>query len=209
MKEKIKLLIVYNEKDEEYFNHISELLSKNDDTDEHVIGVEDNSIEPLKCVEHKWLQWKKMGENNQLSEKVLFVDDIEGITLETPIYDEFGISFGPINDNQFMIKVDEEFEWNPWLYSKFHQELVDLVDLNITKNEIYKTLNTHKEIVKNNMKTALISSLWFALPGAILAACTIDDVKKVKECEKLLRDQMMCYAMTKAYYNGLQRFIEK
>ena len=75
---KKKLIVVYEKKDEIALNYLKQLVLSNDDNAEtgEIIGTKDGSIEVIAWTEKVYLDNTK---NRNVSNKIIFMDDIKGI----------------------------------------------------------------------------------------------------------------------------------
>lgn len=210
MNSKTKLLVVYKKKDEEYFDFLKGLVDDNDDFDDEIVGTEDETIRVIPCDEDKWLKWEKLGKSDDLADKFLFIDDIKGVELAKPKFNRYGISFGYIDDNHFSIIVDEKFEWTESKYRVFLNELNDILEGGIAEVDAYKDYHLKKKNKKNKMIISGIACIVVPLAGAVLAAgLNVPDVVEALNNKKVIRQQMLSFGITKAYFDELGKFINK
>lgn len=204
------LLIVYKEKDAEFFKQLKDLIVTKDDDLDKTVGVEDGTVRPIKCSEKKWLEHKDSGRDDKLlGDKIIFIDDIKDVTLRSPVYNKYGISYGPIDKRHFAIVVDEKYAWNEVDYTSFQLELKKLTDnATITETDAF----TGQEAAKKKMKEkGKFMALGLLFPPALIVAggMAVKDVSDVKKNSKLLRSQMLYFAITKVYLEELDKFIKK
>lgn len=204
-----ELLIVYKEKDEEFFKHIKGLIESKDDNEKGIVGVEDGTVRVMKCPEKTWLLHKANGRENKLPQKILFIGGIKGISLKNYSYNEHGIAYGPINQNHYAIAIDEKYQWDELDYTSFQLELKRLTNnASITEIDAFKG----KERSKRNMKdNSPFASLGLLLPSAFIAAGVLyaKDAKEAIKNAKILRSQMLYFAVTKVYFEELDKFMKR
>ena len=203
------LLIVYKEKDEKFFEQLKDLLEAKDDDLNEIIGVQDGSVRPFKCSEKQWLEHKSKGRIEKLADKVLFIDDLADITLPHPVFNKYGISYGPIDNNSYAIIVDEKHNWDEETYAEFQSELKAVTDdEKITEIDAFEGKKNTKTKLKKGRKAAFLGLL---LPGVLFVAGGMlakgaSDAKKIDE---ILRSQMLYYAITKVYLEELDNFMKE
>ena len=202
------LLIVYKEKDEAYFNQLKDLIEANDDGSDNTVGVEDGTVHPYKCSEKQWLEHKSKGRENKLAEKVLFIDDIKDTTLPKPIYNKYGISYGPIDKRHFAIIVDEKYAWDEDTYTEFRLELQRLTnDESIASNDV---LSEQKATTKKIKKKGAFAALGLLMPVSLVVAGGLiaKDLSDAKKNADVLRNQMLYFAINKVYKDELDKFMK-
>ena len=202
------LLLVYKERDEEFFTHLKSLIDTKDDNETGIVGVEDGSVRVFKCPESQWLTHKANGRADKLADKVLFIDDINGISLKDCVYNEYGISYGPIDQRHFAIIVDEKYHWRVEKYAEFQSKLKQLVnDAEVTSVDAIPRIKEAKRNMKDNKPFAALGILCplANIPTAIIYA---KDMEEVKKNEKALRSQMLYYAINKVYFEELDHFMK-
>lgn len=119
------LIVVY--KDEMIVNQLKKMIETKDDvSDEEVIGTRDGSINIVAWNEKVWLGNKKAG---NIKDKVLFLGDIKGTDKLTPVLDvkfnEYGVKFGCAG-NQAVLYVDNSIATNREKYIEFISKLSEL-----------------------------------------------------------------------------------
>lgn len=203
------LLIVYKDEDEEIFKHLKGLIDSNDDQDGSV-GVEDGTVRVFKCPEKQWLKYKAKGKEDRLADKTLFIDDMQGITVSgpvKPIYSQYGISYGPIDSLHYLVEVDENYVWEKEVYRRFQEELKQLTNNADTKTDAFASQEEAKERMKKNGKLLALSLLFppaLLLTGGMVAI----DASEVSRNAKVIRSQMLYFALTKVYLEELDAFMK-
>ena len=211
MKFKNSLLIVYKEKDKEYFKHLKSLIDSKDDTSEAIVGTEDGTVRVMKCVEQKWLQWEKRDKGDSaknLAGKILFIGDIKDIKVNFPDFNQYGIKYGCVDESSFAIQVDENHEWKPEEYAAFLKELKELTGKEVAKKNAYEQLKDAKDDTK---KAAFATAAALALfpPAAFyIGGLAADAVQDMISNKKLIREQMLYFGITKAYLESLDDFMK-
>ena len=200
------LLIVYKEKDEAYFNQLKSLIDAKDDSDKPV-GVEDGTVRTYKCPESLWFEHKAKGREKSLADKIIFIDDIKDIELVSPVYNKYGISYGPIDEQQFAIVVDEKYAWDDETYLSFRTELEQLADDETLSED---AMADQKKNQKNRIRNGMVAAFGILFPAAFIVAGgmiakTLADAKKNADA---LRNQMLYFAITKVYLEELDQFIK-
>lgn len=204
------LLIVYKEKDEDFFKQLKDLIVTKDDEIDKTIGVEDGSVRPIKCSEKKWLEHKESGRDDKLlGDKIIFIDDVKGVTLSNPVYNKYGISYGPIDNRHYAIVVDEKYDWDELDYTSFQLELKQITDnASISEKDAFAGQEGAKKRIKDKGKFVALSLLF---PPALIVTggMVAKDASEAVKNSKLIRSQMLYYAITKVYLEELDRFMKK
>lgn len=103
-----KLIIVCDEKTEQYANYLRQLISTNDDKDGEVVGVADGTVEAAVWLERDYMANKATVSSN---EHILFVGDNNTSKSESSSmivkYDKFGMKYGWLG-KRAMMKVDND-----------------------------------------------------------------------------------------------------
>lgn len=205
-----ELLIVYKEKDEDFFKQLKDLIVKKDDEVDNTVGVEDGTVRPVKCSEKKWLAHKESGTDDRLlGDKIIFIDDIKDVTLTNPVYNNYGISYGPIDNRHYAILVDEKYVWNELDYTSFQLELKQLTDnASISETDAFAGQEGAKKRIKEKGK---IVALGLLFPPALIVAggMVAKEASEAKKNSKVLRSQMLYFAVTKVYLEELDKFMKK
>ncbi len=210
MNSKTKLLVVYKKKDEEYFDFLKGLVDDIDDFDDEIVGTEDETVRVLPCDEDKWLKWQKLGKADDLADKFLFIDDIKGVDLEKPKYNRYGIAYGYIDNNHFSIIVDEKYKWTEGYYRIFLNELNELLEGGIAEENAFKDYQLKKKDTKKKAIIGGVACLVWPLAGAVLAAgLNVPNIVEALNNKKVIRQQMLSFGITKAYFDEFGKFINK
>ena len=203
------LLIVYKEKDEEFFKHLKGLIEAKDDGENGAIGTEDGTVRPFKCSEKQWLKHKEKEERiDKLADKFLFIDDIKDVLVPDPVYNNYGISYGPVDRRNYVILIDEKFEWNEELYNQFQNELKRITDVTLAETNAYARGENAKEGLKKKGPFLALGLLFppaLAVAGPMVAKDASDAIKNFN----VLRSQMLYFAITKVYLEELDAFMKQ
>lgn len=210
MKVTNSLLVIYKEKDRDFFKHLKELVDSYDDTQDSIIGTEDGTVKVIRCEEKKWLEWTKRDNDfiSRMADKFIFIDLIKYMDYEVPVYNQYGVSFGRLDDRVFSISVDDDYEWTDYLYQAFSKELQELTDKEIAEINAYEKLKKSKK--KTTEKAALAFAAFALFPPAVPFAggAIAVDANELAKNKQLLREQMLYFAISKAYYEGLEEFMK-
>lgn len=205
---KKKLIVVYEKKDEMALNYLKQLVLTNDDNeeDEKVVGTKDGSVEIIAWTEKVYLDNVK---TRNVSNKILFMDDIKGIQKIVPImkvkYEGYGVKYG-ISGNSAVISIDEK-ELNEEAayeaFQKLYQEELSKVDMKVTDEQLQKKKKTHSD-AKQQRAMAILSNI--IIPGAgvpVVASAIVSGKKDIK----MTREMMFLYAITKFYLEEMENFM--
>ena len=200
------LLIVYKEKDEAYFKQLKNLIDAKDDSDK-TVGVEDGTVRTYKCPESLWLEHKAKGREKSLADKIIFIDDIKDIKLSSPVYNKYGISYGPIDKQQFAVVVDEKYAWDDDTYFNFRTELEHLTDDGTISED---AMANQKKNQKNRKRNGMVAALGVLFPVAFIVAggMVTKNLADAKKNADTLRNQMLYFAITKVYLEELDKFMK-
>ena len=113
-----KLIIVCDEKTEQYANYLRQLISTNDDKDGEVVGIADGTVEAAVWLEKEYLANKAQISSN---EHILFIGDNKTSKSESSSmvvkFEKFGMQYGWLG-KRAMMKVDNEM-LEPESYDEF------------------------------------------------------------------------------------------
>ncbi len=113
-----KLIIVCDEKTEQYANYLRQLISTNDDKDGEVVGIADGTVEAAVWLEKEYLANKAKVSSN---EHILFIGDNKTSKSESSSmvvkFEKFGMQYGWLG-KRAMMKVDNEM-LEPEAYDEF------------------------------------------------------------------------------------------
>lgn len=205
--EKKKLVVVYENKDELPFNYFKKLIETDDDDKESgvVVGSEDGSIQVIGWTEKVYLDNSKKG---NITNKVIFLDDVKGVKNITPImdkkFDKYGISYG-FAGNQAVISIDESKIKDADMF----EEMRSFFENDLKENGYKKSDDNNAQLVTRNAGNAkkkrtisiVVSALqpFYGIPFVINAVVTY----------KKLRNDMFIYAISKFYLDELDSFMKK
>ena len=135
-----KLIIVCDEKTEQYANYLRQLISTNDDKDGEVVGIADGTVEAAVWLEKEYLANKAQISSN---EHILFIGDNKTSKSESSSmvvkFEKYGMQYGWLG-KRAMMKVDNEM-LEPESYDEFieyalgYQSDFEKIDYKITKTE--------------------------------------------------------------------------
>ena len=222
--EKKKLVVVYEEKDELAFNLLKKLIETDDDDKENnvIVGSEDGTITVIGWTEKVYLDNKKKG---NISNKIIFLDDVKGVGNIAPImdkkFDKFGISYG-FAGNQAVISINERQIGDAQTYEQMTTYFTNY--FKIGKNENPESSNNAQQIessieqselantqLKNehnpgNAKKRRIMAIavsviqpFYGIPFVVNSVLT----------HKKLRNEMFINAINKFYLDELDAFMKK
>lgn len=113
-----KLIIVCDEKTEQYANYLRQLISTNDDKDGEVVGIADGTVEAAVWLEKEYLANKAQISSN---EHILFIGDNKTSKSESSSmvvkFEKYGMQYGWLG-KRAMMKVDNEM-LEPESYDEF------------------------------------------------------------------------------------------
>jgi hypothetical protein len=207
---KKKLIVVYEKKDEIALNYLKQLVLSNDDNAEtgEIIGTKDGSIEVIAWTEKVYLDNTK---NRNVSNKIIFMDDIKGIEKIVPImkvkYNKYGVKYG-ISGNNAVISIDEkelnsdnEYE----AFQKLYKDELMKVDMKVSDEKLEENQKKRK-VAKRTKARAVLTNILVPGAGVVEVASAI---ATGKQNIKLTREMMFLYAITKFYLEEMEDFINK
>ena len=207
---KKKLIVVYEKKDEIALNYLKQLVLSNDDNAEtgEIIGTKDGSIEVIAWTEKVYLDNTK---NRNVSNKIIFMDDIKGIEKIVPImkvkYNKYGVKYG-ISGNNAVISIDEkelnsdnEYE----AFQKLYKDELMKVDMKVSDEKLEENQKKRKA-ARRTKATAVLTNILVPGAGVVEVASAI---ATGKQNIKLTREMMFLYAITKFYLEEMEDFINK
>lgn len=207
---KKKLIVVYEKKDEIALNYLKQLVLSNDDNAEtgEIIGTKDGSIEVIAWTEKVYLDNTK---NRNVSNKIIFMDDIKGIEKIVPImkvkYNKYGVKYG-ISGNNAVISIDEkelksdnEYE----AFQKLYKDELMKVDMKVSDEKLEENQKKRKAARRTKAKAVLTNIL---VPGAGVVEVA-SAIATGKQNIKMTREMMFLYAITKFYLEEMEDFINK
>ncbi|MBO5247699.1 MAG: hypothetical protein J6B54_00165 [Clostridia bacterium] len=190
-----KLLVVVYE-DEVLLNRIHELVETNDDTEDEIVGTEDNTI---KIVPWTKETWKNNRRDRRLEKaKILFIGTSEGtenlISETDKRFEKFGV-FYAWSGNRAIINADTKALKDKNYYEKFIQDLRSLPLPENAKNA--KKMEGKTKTLATVAATLLLGPIGTA--GSLIGIHIKD--------EKTLLQQMLLYGIINLYNNDLEAFI--
>lgn len=216
------LIVVY--KDEMLINQLKKLVETKDDiSDEQVVGTRDNSINIVAWTEKVWLGNKKAG---NIKDKVLFLGDIKGTDSLIPVvdvkFDDFGVKYGWAG-NQAVIFTDPKSISSKEDYLAFIRKLVELPvpdmikqpkNARVEETNVTETEEQVGEVVDERKRKVPAFLLkvrggihkgvdTFGKAGTIVADKTGDLLRN----KNAVKRQMLFYGVVNLYRNGLEEFM--
>lgn len=215
------LIIVY--KDEMLANQMKKLIETKDDADGSVTGTRDNSINVVAWTEKIWLANKKAG---NITSKVLFLGDINGVDALIPVIDvkfeKHGVRYGWAG-NQAVIYVKPSEIKSIENYYAFHTELESMPAPQFVKDSIKPKLAPVKETtVEDDAPVEETESKGILAKGkrifkkvgtavgdayADLSAKAFIFSEENFKNKKAMERQMLFFGVIKLYNEGLETFI--
>lgn len=192
-----QLVVAYKKQDEMVVNFLKKLVNLKDDKDDEIVGIEDGTLSIVPWEEKVWLDNKAAG---RLNLKVLLLDGVKGCKELLPIidqkYNNYGIIYGWAGKDA-LISIDEKVLNNKEKYESFLNELKEFQ--NIKSLEISNEVATKTDKAKKNLWMLAIPGLMEISTAALAIGHTQD--------KKLIRKQMMLFAIEHFYINNLNEFI--
>lgn len=204
--EKKKLMVVYEKKDEMPFNYLKKLIETDDDDKENniIVGSEDGSISVIGWTEKVYRDNKEKG---NISNKIIFLDDVKGVKKITPImdkkFDKFGISYG-FAGNQAVISIDESAVKDKKVYKEmidFFEEYYKEKNFRDINSDVNPKSTSNPGDAKKKKIVAIAVTACYPLGGI---PYVVDAVKTNRK----LRDEMFLFAITKFYLDELDAFVK-
>lgn len=207
---KKKLIVVYEKKDEIALNYLKQLVLSKDDNAEtgEIVGTKDGTIEVIAWTEKVYLDNTK---NRNISNKIIFMDDIKGIEKIVPImkvkYNKYGVKYG-ISGNNAVISIDEkelnsdnEYE----AFQKLYKDELMKVDMKVSDEKLEENQKKRK-VARRTKARAVLTNILVPGAGVVEVASAI---ATGKQNIKLTREMMFLYAITKFYLEEMEDFINK
>ncbi len=170
IKNQKKLVIVCDEKTEEYANYLSQLIGANDDKDGEIVGVEDGTVEAVIWLENRYVDNKATLSSNA---HVIFIGQGKVCKKETSSmevkFEKHGIKYGWLG-KRAMLQVDNGL-LTPEQYDEFF-EFCKNYDTKFEKLLLKKPKMKKEEKIKNAGIGVGAASAGATAGGAIAAAST-------------------------------------
>ena len=228
---KTKLIIVCDEKTEQYANYLRQLISTNDDKDGEVKGVVDGSVEAA-----VWLDKEYMANKATISssEHILFIGDNKVSKSETSSmvikFNKFGMKYGWLGKRAMMQVEDEKLSQE--VYDDFinyclgyEAEFKKIVMkkplfMDIAEKSGLVKKGTGDEIEDKEMKKDGVNKTLKAVAGAVgvgaslaipiigIPATGIYAANSIQEHKKI-KDQQYRALSVILYIDGLREFLEE
>lgn len=217
-----KLIIVCDDKTEEYANNLRQLVSMNDDKDGEIVGTEDGTVEVA-----VWLEKDYIANSATISSKehVLFIGENKTSKKEISSmnvkFDKFGMKYGWLGKRGMMIVADNIKR--PETYDKFiefclgYQKEFEKVVLKNSGLEKAAGATAAGAVaagaVAAGAGAAILASgglLAFLAPAALSAVGSVGVTKSVTMMseQKIIKDQQYRALTTILYMDALKEFLE-
>ena len=200
----ISLLVVVKNEDNQIYEKMKELVDRDDDNGDIIVGTKDGTVRTVKCTESEWVSHKKSGHADLLADKFLFIDVTKEIVKPDRKYDKYGVSYG-YEGNVFVLYIDDKYVWTNDKYEAFLNELKVYAEENEIKAH-YASKDNKPQNAKKNLLFAAGALLFppVAIAGAVKGTKSI--VNAIND-KKELRKQMIMFGIYKLYYDELDVFI--
>ena len=205
-----KLIIVCDEKHRQYGDYLSQLISLEDDTEDHVVGIKDGEVATQVWSEK---EYKSNAPQISSSQYILFIGESKlikekGLHIK-PVFSKYGMRYGWLG-KQAILTVETSAsvkEYDDFLdFSLANQaDIEKLVDIErlVEKKENKSFVDKVKENPMVGAKVAGIAALG-VLGGAVDIGFKI---KKSIDLKNGIRDQQYSCAIMKFYLEGLSAFL--
>ena len=225
---KTKLMIVCDEKTEQYANYLRQLISANDDKDGEIIGTEDGTVNVSVWLENEYSDNKHTVSSN---EHILFVGDNKTSRSEASsmniVFNEHGLKYGWLGKRGILtvddkpLSVDEynsffefatkyQIELEKILKKRFAQPADNIKTSSENKNTNESERN--KKIVDGFAATALAVGRFtlqpiYSVAGGVALAVS-EGVDKA-QTRKKVKDQQYRVLTMVFYVDALSKFLEE
>lgn len=217
-----KLIIVCDNKTEEYANLLRQLISSKDDTENEVVGIEDGTVGVVVWLEKKYRDNMATISSN---EHILFLGNGEVSKKEynssmKMYYDQFGMTYGWLGNRGVLrvtTEIDDEEEYNKFveLYSNFNLDF-EAIEFKNFRETVANTVDkkTKGLFSKNKFTKAAMTAGGLAaglaaggIVGAAGAGIIGSKVVSVNR-QKKIKQQQYHTLMVAFYREGLAKFLE-
>ena len=194
------LLVVYKEADEMILNLLKKLVeTKDDKSDETIVGTEDGTVRIVAWTEKIWSQNKEAGNTGDLADKILFIGNIKGTGSLAPVlsikFNKYGVRYG-FAGNQALLMIEPNELVEEEKYKKFLKDLDKISDLPYTKVDAYMDNGSKK--IYSNFLTHLI------LPEFVWEK----QYYKALISDNFIEKQLLSYGIIQLYNNDLDYFMK-
>lgn len=226
-----KLIIVCDNKTEEYANLLRQLISSKDDTENEVVGIEDGTVGVVVWLEKKYRDNMATISSN---EHILFLGNGEVSKKEynssmKMYYDQFGMTYGWLGNRGILrvtTEIDDEEEYNKFveLYSNFNLDFeaiefknfretvanrVDKKTKGLFSKDFTKAAMTAGKDTADGLAAGLVAGGIVSVAGAGIAGAGIIGSKVVSVNRQKKIKQQQYHTLVVAFYReGLAKFLE-
>lgn len=198
-----KLIIVCDNKTEEYANLLRQLISSKDDTENEVVGIEDGTVGVVVWLEKEYRDNMATISSN---EHILFLGNGEVSKKEfnssmKMYYDQFGMTYGWLGNRGVLrvtTEIDDEEEYNKFveLYSNFN--------LDFEAIEFKNFRETVAGMTAGGLAAGLAAGGIVGVAGAGIIGSKVVSVNRQKKIK-----QQQYHTLVVAFYReGLAKFLE-
>lgn len=198
-----KLIIVCDNKTEEYANLLRQLISSKDDTENEVVGIEDGTVGVVVWLEKEYRNNMATISSN---EHILFLGNGEVSKKEfnssmKMYYDQFGMTYGWLGNRGVLrvtTEIDDEEEYNKFveLYSNFN--------LDFEAIEFKNFRETVAGMTAGGLAAGLAAGGIVGVAGAGIIGSKVVSVNRQKKIK-----QQQYHTLVVAFYReGLAKFLE-
>lgn len=200
-----KLIIVCDNKTEEYANLLRQLISSKDDTENEVVGIEDGTVGVVVWLEKEYRDNMATISSN---EHILFLGNGEVSKKEfnssmKMYYDQFGMTYGWLGNRGVLrvtTEIDDEEEYNKFveLYSNFN------LDFEAIEFKNFRETVTVAGMTAGGLAAGLAAGGIVGVAGAGIIGSKVVSVNRQKKIK-----QQQYHTLVVAFYReGLAKFLE-
>lgn len=217
-----KLIIVCDNKTEEYANLLRQLISSKDDTENEVVGIEDGTVGVVVWLEKEYRDNMATISSN---EHILFLGNGEVSKKECNssmkmYYDQFGMTYGWLGNRGVLrvtTEIDDEEEYNKFveLYSNFNLDF-DAIEFKSFRETVANTVDkkakglfsknkfTKAAMTAGGLAAGLAAGGIVGVAGAGIIGSKVVSVNRQKKIK-----QQQYHTLVVAFYReGLAKFLE-
>lgn len=217
-----KLIIVCDNKTEEYANLLRQLISSKDDTENEVVGIEDGTVGVVVWLEKEYRDNMATISSN---EHILFLGNGEVSKKEynssmKMYYDQFGMTYGWLGNRGVLrvtTEIDDEEEYNKFveLYSNFNLDF-DAIEFKSFRETVANTVDkkakglfsknkfTKAAMTAGGLAAGLAAGGIVGVAGAGIIGSKVVSVNRQKKIK-----QQQYHTLVVAFYReGLAKFLE-
>ena len=217
-----KLIIVWDNKTEEYANLLRQLISSKDDTENEVVGIEDGTVGVVVWLEKEYRDNMATISSN---EHILFLGNGEVSKKEfnssmKMYYDQFGMTYGWLGNRGVLrvtTEIDDEEEYNKFveLYSNFNLDF-EAIEFKNFRETVANTVDkkakglfsknkfTKAAMTAGGLAAGLAAGGIVGVAGAGIIGSKVVSVNRQKKIK-----QQQYHTLVVAFYReGLAKFLE-